>query len=146
MDFNFLEVFNTVGDTLGKGYSECVYHEAICVMLRDRGVSYSKEVPLQITFLNTVVGNVRADILVPAFNLVIECKATEGNLKGSFISQTVNYMEITGYTNGFLVNFNQHPGKDNVEIIIVQKTPDGYVATTSDGASTLFNNVGKQIQ
>lgn len=143
----YMSCFQMVGNTLGKGYAECVYHEAVCVMLRKGGVSYSKEVPLAIKFLDTVVGNVRADLIIDNNQLVIECKATEATLKPSFVSQLVNYMEITGHCNGYLVNFNQHPQKEMVEVIFVKKHDnDTYQAVSLDSDIMLFDKLGRQLK
>jgi GxxExxY protein len=137
--------FNVVGKNLGKGYSECVYQEAICVMLRNNAINYSTEVPLAIKFMGTTVGNVRADIIVEKVNLIIECKAIEGNMKPSFISQIINYMEITEYSNGLLVNFNQNPSKDIIEIITVNKNNNNYEALVNH-KMTYFDRLGNEIK
>jgi GxxExxY protein len=146
--FNILDIqkfFKVVGEHLGKGYSECVYQEAICVMLRNNAINYSTEVPLAIKFMGTTVGNVRADIVVEELDLIIECKAIEGNMKTAFIAQIINYMEITGYPNGLLINFNQNPSKDIIEIIIVNKKDNGY-ETLVGNKNIYFDKLGNQIE
>ncbi len=122
----YTNFFYNIAMSLGRGYAECVYHEAICVLLREHSIKYSKEVPLSISFNNVVVGNVRADIIIPDENLVIECKAIEGNLKPAFISQTINYMKLLDYNNGILVNFNQNPTKESVEVVFIVKNGANY--------------------
>ena len=64
-----------------------------------------------------IIGNVRADIVIPANEIIIECKAIDGNLKLSHIPQIIKYLKITGYTSGLFVNFNQNPSKLTVELI-----------------------------
>jgi GxxExxY protein len=110
---------------LGKGYAECVYQEAICVHLRNDDIKYSKESILPILYLDINIGNVRSDIIVNKINdlenIIIECKAIDGNLKSNHIPQLICYMKLTDIKNGILVNFNQHPGKDLIEYIIAKK-------------------------
>lgn len=110
-----------VGATLGKGYSETIYQEGIALTLRRQNIEYSKEVILPIKYDNVIIGNVRADIVLPNDEIVIECKAIDANLKSSHIPQLINYLEITQYKRGILVNFNQNPGKDIVEVITVER-------------------------
>lgn len=137
------EYFNIVGQNLGKGFSECVYQEAICVMLRQNNINYSTEVPIAIRFMNTIVGNVRADIIIDSMNLIIECKAIEGNMKSAFISQLINYMEITNYPSGLLINFNQNPSKSIIELITVTKDSSNYIAKINS-KELIFDKLGNQ--
>lgn len=116
-----VSICKIVGNKLGKGYSETVYQEGIALALRKSNFEYSKEVVLPISYDNIVIGNVRADIVLPKDEIIIECKAIDGNLKTSHIPQLINYLEITKYNNGILVNFNQNPSKDVVEIITVER-------------------------
>jgi len=114
------EICYTVGDELGKGYNECIYQEGIALLLRQKSINYSKEVNLSVSFKNIIIGNVRADIVIPDEELVIECKAIDGNLKLSHVPQLIKYLKITNYSNGILVNFNQNPSKQIVELMYVE--------------------------
>jgi len=137
----------TVGEELGKGFSESIYQEAIAVLLRKANIDYCKEVTMQVKFRDIVVGNVRCDILLPKEHIIIECKAVDGNLKTSHLPQLVNYLEIMKYSKGIFVNFNQNPGKDMVEVIIVKRSEsDVYEAEMLDGEMVYMNNKGILIQ
>lgn len=111
-----------VGNSLGKGFSENVYQEGIALMLRRNKIDYSKEVVLQIKLDDIIIGNVRADIVLPDDDIIIECKAIDSNLKPSHAPQLINYLEILNYNSGILVNFNQNPSKDFVEIVVIRRT------------------------
>ena len=115
-----IDFCKVVGEELGKGYAECIYQEGICVLLRNKGYDYSKEVVIPITFRDMTIGNVRADIIVNN-KLIIECKAIDANLKQSHLPQIIIYMKKLGYDNGIIVNFNQNPSKEMVEVIMVNK-------------------------
>lgn len=118
---NLKNLCKIVSDNLGRGFSEYVYHESLCVLLRKRGVSYSKEVPIPVKFMGYTVGSVRADIILHDIELIVECKATEGVLKPSYISQLVNYMYLCNSRSGLLVNFNQHPCKEQLEFVEIYR-------------------------
>lgn len=128
-----IKICNQVGCKLGKGFSETVYQEGIAVFLRKHTFDYSKEVVLQIELDGIVIGNVRADIVLPRDNLVIECKAIDSNLKPSHAPQLINYLELLQYNTGILVNFNQNPSKEFVEIVVVSKeSSDSYSVQIKD--------------
>jgi GxxExxY protein len=119
-----------VGDTLGKGLAECIYQEGICVLLRQNGMEYSKEVVIPITFKDVSIGNVRADIIID--DIIIECKAIDGNLKPSHLPQIIIYMKKLDYNEGIIVNFNQNPSKDMVEIAVIRKDASDLYSATLD--------------
>lgn len=121
MTESVIEYCKKVSKSLGKGYAECVYQEAICVHLRDDNISYSKESILPIVYKDIYIGNVRSDIILNDPKVVIECKAIDGNLKINHVPQLICYMRLMNINNGILVNFNQHPAKNLIEYIKVNK-------------------------
>lgn len=137
----------TVGAQLGKGYAECIYQEAICVLLRKNGINYSKEVILPVLFDNLCIGNVRSDIVLNSHSIIIECKAIDGSLKTGHLPQLITYLQITNFNFGVFVNFNQNPLKDMVEIIILRRNNDNtFVAEMLDGETLLLTDKGIVIK
>ena len=136
-----------VGRELGKGFSESIYQEGIAVLLRRAKIEYSKEMTMQVLFKGVYIGNVRADIVLPKEQIVIECKAIDGNLKTSHIPQIINYLEIMKLSKGVFVNFNQNCSKEMVEIITVNKNKSGvYEAEMPCGESVLLTNKGSLVK
>lgn len=137
-----------VGNDIGKGFTENIYQEALCVLLRESGIVYSKEAVLPKYYNSVCIGNVRADIILELEKTVIECKAIEGNLRDFHLIQIIVYMENLNYTKGYYVNFNQNPSKDFVEIYHVIKEKSGYYKFTNKNKfnkSIYFNNKGEII-
>ena len=114
-----LNVINLIKEckTLGKGYTENIYQEAICSLLRRENISYSKEPVFPITFNDVNIGFVRGDIFIKEkdFELIIECKALASNLNPSQYFQLENYLKINKCKNGIMVNFNQNHTKDLID-------------------------------
>ena len=140
------EFCKRVGNKLGKGFSENVYQEGIALMLRRNKMDYSKEVVLQIKMDDIVIGNVRADIVLPDDEIVIECKAIDSNLKPSHAPQLINYLEILNYEFGILVNFNQNPSKDFVEIVIIKKELENTYSVHFADKVCMMSNKGILIE
>jgi GxxExxY protein len=147
MEQNLIKLFLKVGDEIGKGYTENIYQEGLCVLLREQSIIYSKESILPKYFNSVCIGNVRADIILESEKIVIECKSIEGNLRDFHLPQIIVYMEILNYTKGYYVNFNQNPSKDFVEIYTVIKNSQGNYKFTNqiDLRSIYLNNKGKLI-
>lgn len=135
-----------VGNNLGKGYSENVYQEGISLMLRRNKMDYSKEVVLQIKLDDIVIGNVRADIVLPEDEIVIECKAIDSHLKPSHAPQLINYLEILNYNAGILVNFNQNPSKDFVEVVFIERDLNKNYSVKFNEKTYFMTNKGLLIE
>lgn len=88
---------------LGAGYSERVYHNAFEVMLREKNIPYESERIVPIIFEGHVIGNLRADLIIDG-KAVIELKAVKST-SSVMIEQLENYLELTGLSEGYLINF-----------------------------------------
>ena len=144
MERKLFTIFTDVS-RLGKGFAECVYQEAVCVLLRKSNINYSKESTIPIFFEECSVGNVRADIVISDY--VIECKAIEASLRTSHIPQLVAYMKLLNKPFGYLVNFNQKVTNDILETIFVEEYNDTYKAVINKDDTQIFyfDKLGKQI-
>src|SRR5210317_1150041 len=105
---------------LGPGYSERVYHNAMEVLLRERGISYESERIIPIPFRGHVIGNLRADIIINN-EIVLEFKTIK-TLNDAVELQGQNYLRLTGLKTAYLVNYPPHPGRE-VEVRRIQAVP-----------------------
>jgi GxxExxY protein len=110
----------TVYDALGPGYSECVYHRAMEVLLRKQCVQYESERIVPIVFEGHTIGNLRSDIIVND-EFVLEFKSVRA-LTDAAALQTRNYLRLTGLSLGYLINFGHH-GLEVVRIEASSETP-----------------------
>lgn len=106
--------------TLGRGFSERVYHNAMEVSLRYHNIQYETERVIDIKFKDHVVGHVRADLIVDK-SIVVELKVTT-KLKPEHIEQCRMYMRLLDIQRGIVINF---PEKDDtIEVIDVLPKTD----------------------
>lgn len=89
--------------TLGTGFLESVYQNALMTELESRGIKTEKETPLAVKYKGHIVGDFRCDILVDN-RIIIELKAV-GLLLPAHEAQLVNYLTATGIDHGLLINF-----------------------------------------
>ncbi len=140
-----IEFCEVVASELGKGYTENIYQEALCVMFRKHGIKYSKENVVPVIFEDVTIGFVRADIVLNDLSIVIECKSIENDLRDVHLPQIITYMEHLGYKTGYFVNFTQNPGKDDVEVYCVEENEGKYTFTSSKGQFDLDNR-GRKLE
>ncbi len=93
----------TVHNTLGSGFLESVYQNALAYEIRKAGLEVECEKKIQVLYDNVIVGDFSADMLVQ--NLVlIENKAVQTIIPAHEV-QLVNYLMATGIEIGLLLNF-----------------------------------------
>ncbi|HSJ01073.1 MAG TPA: GxxExxY protein, partial [Verrucomicrobium sp.] len=62
--------------TLGPGFLEIIYRNALCVELRSAGIKYVTEEPIKVSYKGVEIGSYFADIFVEGC-LIVELKAIE---------------------------------------------------------------------
>ena len=99
-----------VYETLGSGYLEEVYQNALEEELTTRKIPFSAKKPLHVFYKNRDCGLYIPDIICYD-KIIIELKATE-ILNQRHTAQLLNYLKTTGCRLGLLVNFNAYPKAD----------------------------------
>ena len=100
-----MQVYNT----LGIGFLEAVYQEALALEFTKRGIPFEREKELKIYYdgqeLKTTY---RADFVCYG-DIIVEIKAV-ADLDNSHRSQVYNYLKATGFKLGLLYNFGHADG------------------------------------
>ncbi|TDG37014.1 GxxExxY protein [Pedobacter changchengzhani] len=99
-----------VSNTLGCGFLEKVYENALYIEIKKTGLSVIKQYPLQVYYEKQVVGDYFADLLVEN-EIIVELKAVK-DLNEVHQAQLMNYLIACGKRCGLLLNF----GKPKIEI------------------------------
>ncbi|MBE7474215.1 MAG: GxxExxY protein [Anaerolineae bacterium] len=95
----------TVGNTLGNGFLEKVYENALAHELRKAGLQVVQQYGIQVHYDGIVVGEFAADLLVEGCVLV-ELKAVKA-FDEIHMAQCLNYLKATGLSVCLLINFGQ---------------------------------------
>jgi len=93
-----------VHKSLGPGFVEGVYEEALKLELGRCGIAFEAQKQVAVTYLGQVVGNHVLDLLVDNA-LVVELKAVK-TLEDVHFAQVRSYLRATGLRVGLLMNFN----------------------------------------
>lgn len=89
---------------LGCGFLEGVYQEAFAMELRDREIPFSRELIFPVTYKGRRLHNHYRPDFVCFDKVVVELKALD-RLSPVEESQLINYLKVTGYQTGLLLNF-----------------------------------------
>jgi GxxExxY protein len=99
----FFEVYNE----LGFGFLESVYHDAMCIALREEGLEVLPKFPLSVRFRGNVIGRFQPDMVINQAVLV-ELKAAR-RLGTPHTAQTLNYLRASTIEVALLLNFGPKP-------------------------------------
>ncbi len=92
-----------VHSTLGSGFLESVYQNALAYELREAGVEVACEQKIEVFYRGVEVGHFVADMLIENC-VIVENKAVQA-LVVTHEVQLVNYLTATGIDIGLLFNF-----------------------------------------
>jgi len=92
-----------VYNTLGFGFVESVYENALAIELKKAGFKIEKQKPIKVYYEGEPVGNFKADIIVNDL-IILELKSVQTIIK-EFEVQLVNYLTATLKPVGLILNF-----------------------------------------
>lgn len=102
-----LKAFYNVYNSLGYGFLEKVYENAMMIELRKLGMNVQRQVPIKVFYEKQLVGEYFADIVVDG-KVIVELKAAE-SLCEAHEFQLINYLKATELEIGLLLNFGKKP-------------------------------------
>lgn len=92
-----------VHNTLGNGFREVIYQRALAIEMRLEGLSFEREMEMDIYYRNEKIGTRRVDFFVDG-NIMVELKAVI-LLEDVYLAQAKNYCEAYHMETGLLINF-----------------------------------------
>lgn len=99
----FFDVYNT----LGYGFLEKVYENALIIALRKQGLHVVQQQGIRVYYEGEVAGTYYADIIVER-KVILEIKVAE-KISEAHIAQLDNYLRATDAQVGLVLNFGRKP-------------------------------------
>jgi GxxExxY protein len=107
------EVYSIVGScievwkTLGYGFSEVVYKDAMEVEFINNSIPHQREDELSIHYKGNILKHTfKADFIL--FNeIIVEVKSGEDGICNKVVAQTLNYLKASGSRVGLIINFGK---------------------------------------
>lgn len=100
-----IKAYYKVYNTLGYGFLEKVYENAMAIELRKMGLEIKCQNPITVFYESEMVGEYFADIIINKI-VVIELKASTTLLE-EHECQLINYLKATNIELGLLMNFGK---------------------------------------
>ena len=102
---------------LGVGLYEAVYEECLVYELKQRGLQIERQKDISIEYEGLLIERAfRVDLLIE-YKVIIEIKAVP-EINSYHTYQLLNYLRITGFKLGMLLNFHSLLFKDGVKRIV----------------------------
>ena len=89
--------------SLGNGFLEKVYENALMVMFKEIPLIAAQQTPIKVVFRNEIIGNYIADILIEN-KIILELK-TVNKITNIHRAQVLNYLKATGLKLAIIINF-----------------------------------------
>jgi GxxExxY protein len=111
------EVYAIVGycievwKTLGYGFSEVVYKDAMEVEFLTDNLPYIRENELPVRYKGRMLRHKFKTDFILFDNIIVEVKSGDEGINNAVVSQTLNYLKVSGRRVGLIVNF----GKSKME-------------------------------
>ena len=104
---DIISCFYNVYNTLGYGFLEKVYENALMIELEGYDLYASKQQAIKVYYDDQIVGEYFADIIVEN-KIILELKASE-HIAKEHEYQLINYLKATDLEVGLILNFGKKP-------------------------------------
>ena len=132
-----IKAFYKVYNSLGYGFLERVYENALHFELTSLGFSAVQQHPIQVFYEQQLVGEYFADMLVNDL-IILELKAAE-HIREEHVAQLTNYLKATRNEVGLLLNFGGTPEFKRIVFTNSFKNPCGSVQSASSAFHSGLN-------
>jgi len=106
-----------VHSTLGPGFLERVYEDAVCHELALRRVPFARQVEITVPYKDLQIEGQRLDLLIGG-TVIAEIKAVSA-IHPVHQAQLISYLKATGLRLGFVLNFSVPHLKDGICRVVV---------------------------
>jgi GxxExxY protein len=94
-----------VHKALGPGLLESIYEEALCYEFDLQGITYQRQMAVEVIYKGHRITGQRLDLLVEN-TVVIEIKSLQ-KMPEVAMAQVLSYLKATGLKRGLLINFGE---------------------------------------
>ena len=104
--YNIIGAAMKVHSTLGCGFTEKVYQDALAVEFNRSGIPFLREVELHVVYNNVELPTTYIPDFICYDKIIVELKAVR-ELDDMHRSQAYNYAKVSGYQLAQLINFGE---------------------------------------
>ena len=96
-----------VQKTLGFGFSEAVYKDAVEIEFRGKNLPYFKEKQLEVEYKGIKLQHKFFADFICNDRIIVEIKSTDKGITDDYIAQVLNYLRVSGNPVGLIINFGK---------------------------------------
>ncbi len=105
--YQIIGICMDVQKTLGYGFSEAVYKDAMELEFIDAPLRYLRERELAVEYKGRILRHrFIADFLCYE-KIIVEVKSSDAGISDDYIAQTLNYLRVSDNTIGLIINFGK---------------------------------------
>jgi GxxExxY protein len=96
-----------VQKTLGFGFSEAVYKDAIEIEFQNTELPHFREKELEVEYKGKKLKHKFFADFICYDSVIVEIKSTDKGITDDYVAQILNYLRVSGNTVGLIVNFGK---------------------------------------
>ena len=104
--YEIIGICMKIHKTLGMGFSEIVYKDALELEFRDKDIKFEREKEYMVEYLGKILPHRFYADFVVFDKIILEVKAQSGIAEEQY-SQVINYLAVSKCQIGLLVNFGE---------------------------------------
>jgi GxxExxY protein len=107
------EVYEIIGAcmevhrTLGFGFLEVIYKDAVELEFMERQISFLREDEHAVSYIGKTLRHKFFADFTLFNNIIVEVKSSKDGIPGDAIAQTLNYLKVSRFRVGILINFGR---------------------------------------
>jgi GxxExxY protein len=105
--FKIIGLCMDVQKTLGFGFSEIVYKDAMEVDFIDANLTHTREALLEVEYKGKKLQHKFVADFKCFDSIIVEVKSCDKGITDDHIAQTLNYLRVSGNTVGLIINFGK---------------------------------------
>ena len=106
----------TIHNYLGHGFLEVVYKDAAEIEFANCQIPFEREKKFNVDYKGVILFHKFQSDFFVMDKIILEIKATKEGISNEYITQTLNYLKISGCKLGLIVNFGK-PSLDYKRLI-----------------------------
>ena len=96
-----------VQKTLGYGFMEVIYKDAIEVEFVNNGLPYLREAPMSVKYKDQKLRHQFVADFIVFGTIIVEVKSTDKGIIDDHVAQILNYLRVSGNNVGLIINFGK---------------------------------------
>jgi GxxExxY protein len=104
--FAFIACCFEVHNTLGNGFLENVYKDALSYELKQKNIVFEREKKYEINYKNVILPHFYFADFIIYNKIIVEIKA-QRNIENTHYKQVINYLAVSKLKLGLLINFGE---------------------------------------